>query len=105
MTQNGRTISGQLYQAVTDAIEAGWSINQIAQAAGIQQPSLQYWYSGARDSLALGTVAALCRHFGMRLTKPRIGKPPEMRPANRKPKAKKASPKRGRKKSNPVIGG
>ena len=98
MSQNGQTIASQLYEAVTKATNAGWSINQIAQAAGIKQPSLAYWYSGARDSLSLTTVAALCHHFGMRLTQPKIASPPEGRAPTRKPKAKATTPKRAKRK-------
>ena len=96
-TNNQRLVSQRIYEAISEALAAGWSINRIAQAAGISRPSLQYWYSGQRDSLALETVNAMCVFFGMRLTKPRIptaaddsGEIPQPR---RKPKAKTAKPK------------
>lgn len=94
-------VSQQLYEAVSAAIEAGWSINRIAQEAGISRPSLQYWYSGQRSSLALETINALCAFLGMRLTKPRIpssvDSSGEIHEPRRKPKAKTAKKKkRGR---------
>ena len=109
MTGNGTPlVTAQLYETVRQAIEAGWSINRLAEEAGISRPSLQRWYSGNRASLSDTTLAALCRFFRMRLTVPKIPPPPhaggEVREPRRKPKAK-AAPKRGRKKSNPVIGG
>lgn len=96
-TDNQSLVSQQLYEAISQALAAGWSINRIAQSAGISRPSLQYWYSGQRDSLALETVNALCAFFGMRLTKPRIPDAAddsgEVHEPRRKPKAKTAKPK------------
>lgn len=95
MQKKTETVASQLYDAITEAVEAGWSLNQIAIQAGVQQSNLSSWYSGKRESLALQTVCALCDHFGMRLTKPKIGAPAEIRKPGRKPKAK-AAPKRKR---------
>lgn len=87
MTQE--TISQQLYGAITAALDAGWSINRIAERAGVSRPSVQDWYTGRRNSLSLETVSGLACYFGMKLSKPRIPKADaEAQPPRRKPKAK-----------------
>lgn len=91
------TITSQLYAAVSEALERGWSINLIAQSAGVHQSSLHNWYSGRRQSLSLETASLLCSHFGMKLTKPKIERPAhesgESREPRRKPKAKQSGKK------------
>lgn len=71
----GTYITQQLREACEEAIEQGWSVNGLAKAAGISQPSLQRWLSGARASLSEEAINKLCLFFGSRLTKPRIPKP------------------------------
>lgn len=71
------TIIEQLKDAVNDATRSGWSINRLANEAGVSRASVQEWYTGAQSSVSLETAAGLARFFGMRLTKPRIPKPPE----------------------------
>lgn len=63
--------------AIQSAVEAGWSLNQIAVVSGVPQPRLQDWYTGRQKSLSLAHVERLAAHFGMTLTKPRknIGRP------------------------------
>ncbi len=89
-----KTVSEQLYDAMTEAVAKGWSILRIAEKAGISRPSLQRWYSGDRDSMAMDTINNLCQFFGMRLTKAKIPKlPADVREPRRKPKSKEAKPK------------
>lgn len=100
------TIAQQLYGAVTEALDAGWSINRIAEGARVSRPSLQDWYTGRRQSLSLETVSGLAAFFGMRLGKPKIPKADaEAQSPRRKPKAKSAKPKRSRKSKTERIGG
>lgn len=70
------TIISQLRNAVEEAKSAGWSINAIAEAAGINRSSLQEWYTGSRESLAVETAAGLAAWLGMRLTRQKIPKRP-----------------------------
>ncbi len=65
-------VSAQLYAAVIQALEAGWSVNAIAKETGVSQPALQEWVSGATGSIKQQTSNALCAWLGMRLTDPII---------------------------------
>ena len=95
MNDKAGTVASQLYEAISDAVENGWSINQLSKAVGVPQASLQFWYSGARQSLALETVCRLCDYFGMVLTEPTIPSPPDDVPEpRRKPKSKDTSSKK-----------
>ncbi len=87
------TITQQLYDAITQAVTAGWSINRIAKEAGINRTSLQQWYTGARDSLSVDTAAGLAMWLGMTLSKPKIPSSDEGEPS-RKPASKKTKKKR-----------
>lgn len=87
----GETVSDQLFSAIEAAIENNWSINAIAKEAGVSSPSLQNWYSGKRPSMSMEAIDKLCRHFEMRLTKPKVRKPPSN--PRRKPKAKGSASK------------
>jgi transcriptional regulator with XRE-family HTH domain len=68
-------IIDQLKKAVTDAEEAGWSMNRIAKEAGVSRPSLAEWIHGSQKNVSLETAAGVAAWLGMRLTKARIPKP------------------------------
>lgn len=50
-------------------IERGWSINEIADEAGVSQPILQRWMTGVRNDMRLSTADRLAVYFGFRLAK------------------------------------
>lgn len=82
-----KTVSQQAFALLCEAIEKkGWSINAIAQAAGVSRVGLQRWYDGSRDSVNHETLDGLCQWLGVRLTKAKIPKPPETH--HRKPTKK-----------------
>ena len=66
MSKKRETMTDQLRAAV---LASGLSINHIAKGAGIPQPVLQRFISGARDNLRLDTAEKLAAYFGMHLTK------------------------------------
>jgi len=67
----GRAEFPMLAKQLLDAIKnSGESIHAIANAADIQQASLQRFVSGERD-IRLDTASRLADYFGMHLTRPR----------------------------------
>ena len=73
---NSEMISQQLKEAVQAALDAGWSVHALANAAEIPPSGLQFWISGKRQGIKLDTAAKLAAFFGQRLTAPKIPKPP-----------------------------
>jgi DNA-binding Xre family transcriptional regulator len=68
-------VSEQAFNLLSHAIEnEGWSINRIAQEAGVSRVGLQRWYSGSRSSINMETFDGLCRWLGVTLTKTKIEK-------------------------------
>lgn len=61
------TVAQAIRAAVAAAVEQGRSINSIAADAGIPQPVLQRWWSGARPDIRLSTAEQLCRYFGIKV--------------------------------------
>lgn len=70
------SIDNQLKEAVREAQGNGWSLLSLATAAGARRSSVREWLREGTE-LKSSDVAALAAFFGMRLTKPRIPKPPE----------------------------
>jgi hypothetical protein len=72
-------LEAQLRDACQQAIKAGWSVNGIARAAGVDQPALSRFLNKKASEVTdrprgmkLETASALASWFGMRLTVPRI---------------------------------
>lgn len=72
-----RTIAEELKAAIAKAQKGGWSVNAIAQRAGISQGRLSDWLAGRRTSINLETAQKLADMFRMRLTSAEIPPPPE----------------------------
>lgn len=67
-----KQINEQLREAIG---KCGMSVNQLAAASGVPQPTIQRFFRGDRD-LYLESAAKLAAYFGMELTEPefQIGK-------------------------------
>src|SRR4051812_7022222 len=85
-------IRKQINEQLREAIgKCGMSINQLAAASGVPQPTIHRFFRGERD-LYLESAAKLAAYFGMELTDPEfiVGKSAD-RVVKGKTPAKKAS--------------
>jgi hypothetical protein len=76
------SIEQHMKAAIDAAIERGWTLNGIALAAGVPHSALHGFIHGdprhgRPRALRIPHVDKLCEFFGMRLTKPKIPRPPE----------------------------
>lgn len=66
----------QLHDAITAALEKGWSLNALCKAAGVSRSAVRDWHSQYRPvSLNLNTASKLAAWLSTELKKPRIPKP------------------------------
>lgn len=77
------TIQEQLEERIQEALEAGWSVNQLAREAGLSRTSLIPWLTHGTRSPSAKMINTLCQLFGMRLTKGEIPPVPERNPGGR----------------------
>lgn len=69
-------IADTLKEAVNTALQKGWTLRGLADASGVNHPTLSRWLSGQR-TITLESAESLCRFFSCDLGKPRIPKPPK----------------------------
>ena len=94
-------VPSQLRESVEKAIDNGWSIRALAIAAAFPDPHLSRWLSGARSDMKLSSQARLMNLLGMKLTAPKIPKPPaDVMPQKGPAKGKKKPAKPTSKKSS-----
>ena len=63
------TIQDQIRAAIQRELDAGFSVNAIAIAAGVSQPGLsKFMDADSGKQLRGDTIDRLCKLFGMRLT-------------------------------------
>lgn len=75
------TLAQRITAAIAEAQENGWTINRIALASGVPQPSLALWYAGERESLNHHHMNTLQHFFGISVGPARKNlKPPKAKP-------------------------